>query len=231
MTPPTRIDGGDDGRSRGGSRSGSRSSGPAMASLAKIVAERSDTMRFLRGNELAERGAVVSMIIERGRAQAVVRGASTTPYSVDVVSSAEGELPTLSSQLRTACTCPDWGDPCKHGVAVVLTLAERLDDDEELLARFIGVLRRSEPERLSAASTPATPLVLPLVPPVWAHEVEVRSAPHDAAEFFGDDPIPKIDRNVPSLGDEVVDALGPLMIDDLDIAPDIARLLRRLSGA
>jgi hypothetical protein len=212
-------------------RSGSAGTGPAMAALAKIVAERTDTMRFLRGNELVERGMVASILIERGRAQAVVRGSHTTPYSVDVASSAEGELPSESAQLRTACTCPDWGDPCKHGVAVVLALAERLDSDDEALARFIGQRSPSASDRPLSVTSLVSTTPLPTVPPIWAHDVVARSTPHDAAEYFGDDPIPVIVKRAVNVStDEILEALGSMMVDDLDLAPDFGRLLRRLGN-
>ena len=40
--------------------------------------------------------------------------------------------------MRFDCTCPDWDDPCKHGVAVLTELAERVAYDPSLLATWRG---------------------------------------------------------------------------------------------
>ena len=42
-----------------------------------------------------------------------------------------------AGDLRTRCTCPDWGDPCKHGAALCYVVADLLDNDpfELLLLR------------------------------------------------------------------------------------------------
>jgi uncharacterized Zn finger protein len=71
-------------------------------------------------------------------------------------------LPT-AGELRFGCTCPDWGDPCKHAAAVCYLVADLLDNDpfELLLLRgrtrddVLAALR----ERRSggAATTPDAP--------------------------------------------------------------------------
>jgi hypothetical protein len=38
--------------------------------------------------------------------------------------------------LRIECSCPDWDEPCKHAVAVLLELAERVGDDPDLLTTW-----------------------------------------------------------------------------------------------
>jgi uncharacterized Zn finger protein/superfamily II DNA or RNA helicase len=66
-----------------------------------------------------------------------------------------GELPgELADKLRTAkidlmpkrwndmerrCSCPDWGDPCKHMAAVYYLLAKEIDQDPRILFELRGV--------------------------------------------------------------------------------------------
>ena len=62
-----------------------------------------------------------------------------------------------ASDLETACSCPDWENPCKHIAAVFFLLAEAFDDDpflifawrgrtkEELLASLRARRRRADP--------------------------------------------------------------------------------------
>ena len=40
--------------------------------------------------------------------------------------------------LAAECTCPDWGDPCKHIAAVYYLLAERFDEDPFLILAWRG---------------------------------------------------------------------------------------------
>lgn len=62
------------------------------------------------------------------------------PHDVtDLFSSAGVSLfPTLSSDLTTECSCPDWANPCKHIAAVYYLLGERLDEDPFLLFTMRG---------------------------------------------------------------------------------------------
>jgi uncharacterized Zn finger protein len=43
-----------------------------------------------------------------------------------------------SGDLETACSCPDWGNPCKHIAAVFFLLAEAFDDDPFLIFAWRG---------------------------------------------------------------------------------------------
>lgn len=47
-------------------------------------------------------------------------------------------FPTAQQDLQTACTCPDWANPCKHTAAVYYILAERFDEDPFLLFKLRG---------------------------------------------------------------------------------------------
>jgi hypothetical protein len=58
-------------------------------------------------------------------------------------------FPAQRDDLVTSCTCPDWGDPCRHVAAAHHVLGEALDHDPFLLfalrgrtrAQVLGALR------------------------------------------------------------------------------------------
>lgn len=68
-------------------------------------------------------------------------------------------FPESLADARFDCTCPDWGDPCKHAAAVVYLLAEWLDTEpfgvltlrgverDALLAQVAALQRSSEGDR------------------------------------------------------------------------------------
>jgi uncharacterized Zn finger protein len=47
-------------------------------------------------------------------------------------------FPAKPADLVTSCTCPDWGDPCKHVAATHYVLGEALDRDPFLLFELRG---------------------------------------------------------------------------------------------
>ena len=56
-------------------------------------------------------------------------------------------FPTVRTDLKTSCSCPDWGDPCKHVAATHYVLGEALDRDPFLLFELRG---RSKEQVLAA---------------------------------------------------------------------------------
>jgi len=56
-------------------------------------------------------------------------------------------FPRVRSDLKTSCSCPDWGDPCKHVAATHYVLGEALDRDPFLLFELRG---RSKEQVLAA---------------------------------------------------------------------------------
>jgi uncharacterized Zn finger protein len=56
-------------------------------------------------------------------------------------------FPTKRAELKTSCSCPDWGDPCKHIAATHYVLGEALDRDPFLLFELRG---RSKDQVLAA---------------------------------------------------------------------------------
>jgi uncharacterized Zn finger protein len=61
-------------------------------------------------------------------------------------------LPARWSDLRADCSCPDWGDPCKHVAAVLYVFADLLDVDPWLLLQWRG---RTRDEILAAVGAAA----------------------------------------------------------------------------
>lgn len=50
-------------------------------------------------------------------------------------------LPKSDLEVDTRCTCPDWGDPCKHIAGVYYKVAALLDDDPFLIFELRGLPR------------------------------------------------------------------------------------------
>ncbi|HET9960383.1 MAG TPA: SWIM zinc finger family protein [Polyangiaceae bacterium] len=75
--------------------------------------------------------------------------AGQMPRAIDEVFISAGEslFPTRRADLETKCSCPDWGDPCKHVAATHYVLGEALDRDPFLLFELRG---RTKDEVLGA---------------------------------------------------------------------------------
>jgi uncharacterized Zn finger protein len=81
-------------------------------------------------------------------------------------------FPSRHGDLTTACSCPDWANPCKHVAATHYILAERFDEDPFLLfrlrgrsqERILGALRQRRAGQVSVEEETAEPpeMVLPL---------------------------------------------------------------------
>ncbi len=110
-------------------------------------------------------------------------------------------FPTRWSDMKAICSCPDWGDPCKHQAAVLYVFADQLDRDpwqliewqgrskEQILALFAGQASTgSDPANEIAPWWPLGPAgfgpsagVLPVVPPA-----ESATPPHAVLARLGD---------------------------------------------
>jgi uncharacterized Zn finger protein len=66
--------------------------------------------------------------------------AGRMPQAIDEVFVEAGVslFPKLRADLKTSCSCPDWGDPCKHVAATHYVLGEALDRDPFLLFELRG---------------------------------------------------------------------------------------------
>jgi uncharacterized Zn finger protein/superfamily II DNA or RNA helicase len=70
-------------------------------------------------------------------------------------------VPAAWSELKGDCSCPDWGDPCKHQVAVFYALANDLDRSPLLLFHLRGITTK---ELLEAAGNSEQPDLVPPIP-------------------------------------------------------------------
>jgi SNF2 family DNA or RNA helicase/uncharacterized Zn finger protein len=96
-------------------------------------------------------------------------------------------IPTRWKDMRRSCSCPDWGDPCKHLAALYYVIAREIDTDPRVLFRLRGIDLSSLAERYGAAPSQdiASPFTLeadsaarppmPEAPPDYPH------IPHCAA--------------------------------------------------
>ncbi|MDR1319749.1 MAG: SWIM zinc finger family protein, partial [Treponema sp.] len=48
-------------------------------------------------------------------------------------------IPRRWKDMRRSCTCPDWGDPCKHMAALYYIIAREIDADPHILFRLRGL--------------------------------------------------------------------------------------------
>jgi len=66
-------------------------------------------------------------------------------------------FPYKLRDLETACSCPDWSNPCKHTAAVFYLLAEEFDRDPFLLFKLRGLTREELFELLGYSPAAAVP--------------------------------------------------------------------------
>lgn len=133
------------------------------AMLRALAAELSDPGRFSRAKAYARDDAVIDIEIEPGRARGEVQGSRYEPYAVTIHTrpAADGEgllgLVPDRSELFTECSCPDaetFG-ACKHGLAVLLVLADEISIEPGVLERW----RSAGSERSGGAPEPEAPAV------------------------------------------------------------------------
>jgi uncharacterized Zn finger protein len=111
-----------------------------------LTAELSDPARFGRGRTYARQGAVSKLVVQPAVVTATVQGSRSEPYSVTVRTElAESGGPRRSALVPSKrdvsfqCSCPDWDTPCKHAIAVMVHLSQRVAYDPELLDTWRGV--------------------------------------------------------------------------------------------
>jgi uncharacterized Zn finger protein len=60
-------------------------------------------------------------------------------------------FPRRQGDLKTACSCPDWSNPCKHIAAVYYLLGEEFDRDPFLILKLRGLAREELPDLVGGA--------------------------------------------------------------------------------
>lgn len=144
---------------------------PAMLTES-LMRERAGDEVFLRGKQYYRQGAVTSLIQRGDTIEAEVEGSDIEPYLVTV---------TLSDdEIEAECTCPyEWGEWCKHIVAVLLAFQEQpetievhasLDTlleplDREALCNLVRYLVARDPRLLTESEASLELAKKPLAPP------------------------------------------------------------------
>lgn len=206
-------------------------SGRLAASLLSVtVAGLADPQRFRRGKGYLADNAVSRLDLSAGVLLATVVGSRAEPYhvtvTVEMVERPDDLGQTLDrahvarliprgEELLFSCTCPDWEDPCKHGVAALLALAAELGPRPELLVTWrcgdIDGDGRARPKVGSRARADRHLRLVPPAPPPSPFETP------EWHEFAGDDlTIPRCDAPTTPL------VLPTLVLDRTDVA-DIIR--------
>ncbi len=85
--------------------------------------------------------------------------AGEIPQEVEEVFRAAGVtlFPSLSKDLKTECSCPDWSNPCKHIAAVYFLLGEEFDRDPFLIFKLRGMSREGLMELMGEGAVKPRP--------------------------------------------------------------------------
>lgn len=127
-----------------------RLSTEAAQALADLAPQLADSTRLSKGRSLFRRGVVGHLDLGgRNGVTALVSGSRPLPYEVTISTrpapdhvaddvATDGWVAAVppARDIAFDCTCPDWGDPCKHAVAVLYALAELVDHDPQQLGRW-----------------------------------------------------------------------------------------------
>jgi uncharacterized Zn finger protein len=105
-------------------------------------------------------------------------------------------FPAKQQDLETACSCPDWSNPCKHIAAVYYLLGEEFDRDPFVLFKLRGMERKEfipllihgegqnqKAEKKGKAAARKVPARAPTLPP--------EPLTTDVAAFWGRGPVPE----------------------------------------
>lgn len=210
-----------------------------------MTAEISDPGRYRRARDYARDGAVTDIVVAEGvirvevlgsRADAYVAEIHAGPVDVNDLAATSGASVSTAlliphrSDVWATCTCPDDGNTrlCKHAVAGLLTFADEVTVEPELLERWRG-LDRDELEAASARGgdlvprdpSPVRRRRAPLAPTSASADQSGDAVTVDVA-FTAPQPIPEIGRVAP------LDPPRPRHTDDVvvEILADALATLR-----
>ncbi len=85
--------------------------------------------------------------------------AGEMPEDIETAFAAAGTtlFPRTKAELKTACSCPDWSNPCKHVAAVFYLIGEEFDRDPFLLFVVRGLAREAVRELLAPGDSSEAP--------------------------------------------------------------------------
>lgn len=208
--------------------------GEAVAELAERVAEAG---RSSRGRALFRKGSVSDLTVGEGSVFASVRGSEgdlyettvatdlappgvlrqmldaydpANPMSIDDMIAEGVHVAPRDVDLAFSCDCGDWEEPCKHAVAVLLALADRVDLDEAELLHWRGIDLSTSMKPTAEDSAPPAPAPSsapsPSRRPPWSRSPEPadESEREDASETEPGDRTARLSELEALLGDTVV---------------------------
>ncbi|MDR1399097.1 MAG: DEAD/DEAH box helicase [Treponema sp.] len=101
--------------------------------------------------ELKEKERVLAIIEEDPSLLANISAGNLPEHFLERLK-AEGInlIPTHWKDMRRSCSCPDWGNPCKHLAALYYIIAREIDADPRVLFRLRGIDLSALAERYGA---------------------------------------------------------------------------------
>ena len=130
------------------------------AMLRALAAELSDPGRFSRAKAYAHDGAVIDIDIGPGEVRATIQGSRYEPYVASVYVTSSDDITSLlglipdRDELQATCSCPDDGPYggafCKHALTALLTLADEVTIEPEVLVRW----RTADPDAEGSRDPP-----------------------------------------------------------------------------
>ncbi|MGY6500735.1 MAG: SWIM zinc finger family protein [Acidimicrobiales bacterium] len=100
---------------------------------------------------------VLDAIVAKASHAAALLDGELDPGIVDDAREVEVDILPRSGDLRTACSCPDWAEPCKHAAAVCYLVADALDADPFVLFHLRGMDRCAVIDAIRSRRAGASP--------------------------------------------------------------------------
>ncbi len=136
-----------------------------------------------------------------GYAAAMLAGEIPTDLEAVFAEAGASLFPSAWRDLRATCSCPDWGDPCKHQGAVLYVFADRLDADPWQLLAWHGRSRDDILALFNAVGAGGTGVPVDEIAPWWPLAVGAEpgpAVPLDHRPLPSSDPGSVLDRLAPS---------------------------------
>lgn len=114
------------------------------------------TIALTQLGEPAWRKAIAAMASKAQFSAELLAGQMPQAIDEAFVEAGASLFPKQRTDLQTSCTCPDWGDPCKHVAATHYVLGEALDRDPFLLFELRGKTKEQVLDALRAARSGAS---------------------------------------------------------------------------